>query len=210
MAKDQGPHVVSRASLKAGAAAKREVEARPTCKVEKDELLGLIGNAALPHRTKRQTDLDVEIETSSEETVALTKARSNRVVQTVRRTEVAKPSISEVAKGSDVSIPVVVTTEPMEIEGLEESFVDVFSQPTRVAPLMTEAPVEPEVLASGSAMVPSLTPTELPPISIKLPSPLVPVRQPRRRFAPNLVHQIAIGVVLGCVGLGVYLGIIAT
>ena len=222
MAKDQGPHVVARASL--GAGAKREVEARPTCKVDKDELLGLVGRSSteLPRRPKKtDLDLSVEIVTAStdEETVLAKPAmpRSNRVVQTVRR-DVSKspmvPLVPQVAKGSDVAIPMVLTTEPMELEGLDdidEPFVDVFSQPTRVAPLITsEVPVEPEVLASGSAMVPSMTPTELPPISIRLPSPLVPVRERKRRFAPTLIHQIAIGVVLGCVGLGVYLGIVAT
>ena len=162
--------------------------------MHKDELLGLV----VPQRTKRETDLDVEIvSTTSEQAFAPAKPRS--VVQTVRRADVAKSVVvPEVAKGSDVAIPVATAQT-----AADDPFVDLFSAPTTVKPIDRE-----ELLASEA--VPPVVPTELPPISIKLPSPLTRVRQPKRRFAPSLVQQIAIGVVLGCVGLGVYLGIAAT
>lgn len=197
MARDHGPHVVARASL--GAKREREVEVRPTCKVDSKELLGLVGrtNTELPRRSKPQTDLDVEI-VAAAAAEPMVPARSSRVVQTVRRAEVPKPVVP-VAAGSDVAIPVVEQATPATDD---DPFVDLFSDPTRVARAPTatgeEAPLEAHV------------PTELPPISIKLPSPLTPVRAPKRRFAPSLVQQIAIGVVLGCVGIGVYLGIVAT
>jgi hypothetical protein len=253
MAKDLGPHVVARAPKR------REIQARPTCELDRNELLGLVRSSTAEPvpRSKRETDLDVSVEviSTTETTPApMPKARTVRVVQTVRRATKIAP-LRVAPTGTDVSIPAAPP-----IADSSDSFADMFAEtlgaepvatpnvhtagsgtqpqlesaaqdiPTEVAATDFDAFGDTAMFASIPPPVASPGPTMLRPLSIDDTAPAqalvdVPIAAPEPvaepvttpvvaaphvRQSPSLVKQIAIGVVLGCVGLGVYLGIAAS
>jgi hypothetical protein len=151
MAKDLGPHVVARAPKGEEAPAKREVEARPTCKLDKNELLGLVVKSSgtaepVARRSKRHTDLDVSVEvvthSDSAPILKYAKPRSNRVVQTVRRADVGMSEMAPLRvapTGTDVSMPTTPARSPAKVTANDSAdpFADMFAETLGATPTPT-------------------------------------------------------------------------
>jgi len=165
MAKDLGPHLVARApkGVAEGAPAKREVEARPTCKLDKNELLGLVKSSgtadAVPRRSKRHTDLDVSVEVithSDSQPVPVlkyAKPRTNRVVQTVRRADVGMSPMAPLRvapTGTDVAMPTTPARSPAKVAPNDSAdpFADMFAETLGATP--TPTPTARAATGSGT------------------------------------------------------------
>ena len=165
MAKDLGPHLVARAAkgVAEGAPAKREVEARPTCKLDKNELLGLVKSSGtaepVPRRSKRHTDLDVSVEviTHSDSgpvpVLKYAKPRTNRVVQTVRRADVGMSPMAPLRvapTGTDVSMPTTPARSPAKVAPNDSAdpFADMFAETLGATP--TPTPTARAATGSGT------------------------------------------------------------
>lgn len=194
MADSPKPHIVQRRPVASAtpaepAPAKKPVEARPTCKLDRNELLGLVGNMRIP-TSDPDAEPDVEIGAASESSIPLSKPSKSPVVieKKIVRT-VARKRTPAVGMTPLSAAPAPQPAKPVEPKpAATDEFVDLFaegSDPTIDvnASSTTPAPTASSVATPSSELDPTASPVAAP-----LAAPITAVANTEIEMPPDAVR----------------------